>query len=272
MHFRIAYIHWLNLDLIAGALATQAAFISLPEGHLPAQVLLQAFTGLILFGMLLLNRLWTNSTKRSSPKAFFFKTHYQTLLAIAIAALTFSALLSWYLPETFRLPAFILTAMGASQLLSVRFLSDRPQAKAWQEVLASTLLVIFVWGSCRLQNPEEVWLLNSSGIILYGIVLQNTLVLSHFDMLRNKKNTNLARKLGKTLTSRLVVILSILIIAGIIFLCLHSDFRYAQRLAVLMGIISLLNCWIFRYYGGYRKNEDFRMIVRMTYLIIALAI
>ncbi|GAB2777589.1 hypothetical protein GCM10027275_20910 [Rhabdobacter roseus] len=272
--FHPIHLHWLSLDVVAGAVVCHLAANHLPNGRTPTHGWVTLVLALVVFGIYSLDRLLDNRRPGQpvTPRHTFSRTYESQIGKALLGVLLLAACLSWLIPRELWAFGAGMVALVALYLWLVSRLPVKSHRQALKEPLTSFIYAAGVWGSTWFLGDELSWESVVLGTLFFIITLQSLLLFSHFESLRYREVYNLARWLQR---KRTVSILNgITLLAGLCCLtvCLLTDYRYVQRLAVMLLVMSLAHLWMLRNPEKIIHNERFRMWGELVFVIPVLVL
>lgn len=272
MRFKFSLFHLLNLDTVVGALAVAIAFSGLPDGKTALNFPTVIALACAVFCICMSNDLISHPAKENSKKDTWIRSNQSSLQkAVAVVGAGLAVAL-WFVPEQLYAPGIVIALLSGVYLLGQRYLPSGSSLRRWKELGSASLFAAGIWGSNWILIKDDDWITLSLGLIFLCVVLQNTLLYSHFDVLKNKKRQNLAKALGKSFATRTILLIAIVVVGIVVLLCWQSESRYIQRLAILFALMSVLQYWMMDHYKGYSKYDYYRTTGDLIYLIPILVV
>lgn len=267
--FRPIHLHWANLDLAASAMICQVAFNRLPVGKthvsMPANIVL----GLAVFVISSTNQLLDNRKPAKTEMKRFLPNQKNriTFLEVIAGGLVAGIFIAFYMPaNVWKLAAGIVVFSG----LSVWLISLLPERSPLHSLRAPVSAVIFttaILAFTLFSDQEIVREMKYSAVLFFLIVLQNFLLSSYYQSVEYPNVSNFAGILKAPLSRQIIHIITLFIIAGGIWICLHTEFRYTQRLSVILMMMAVLQSFMLQNSGFMQKNKYKGMFVTMVLLI-----
>ena len=99
--FRASHLHWLSLDVVAGAVLSQLAANRMPTGKTPLNAWVAIILGLVVLGIYTLDHLLDNR-KPEQPRTqrhAFIRENEAIIWRVTLSSLGLAALLSWLIPR-----------------------------------------------------------------------------------------------------------------------------------------------------------------------------
>ena len=272
--FSLAHIHWLGFDLAAAAVVTQIAFTKIPVGKATINTRTTAVLALGIFVISSLNKLLDHRkpAKRESKKFLTNQKERISFLKILIGALVIAAILAFFIPENIGKLAFFLTIVSAAGIFLFSKLPERSPLHVLREPFSAIILTAVILGNTFFLNQEIVRENKYAGVLLFLIILQNFLLSSYFSAIEFPNTSNLATRLSAPLAKQILHGITILVVTGCIIICLKTEFRYTQRLIVILLAMSVLQSIILQR-ANYIKNKKHKeliitMILTLPFLIL----
>lgn len=267
--FRPVHLHWSNLDLASAAMICQVAFNRLPVGKtsisMPANIVL----GLTVFVITSMNRLLDNRKPAKTEMKRFLPNQKNriTFLEVVAGGLVAGIFIAFYmLANVWKIATGMVIVSG----LSVWVVSLLPEKSPLHSLRAPVSAIIFTAGILAFtlfSNQEIGKEMKYSATLFSLIILQNFLLLSYFQSVEYPNVSNFSGLLKATLSKRILHAITFFIIAGGIFICLHTEFRYTQRLSVILMMMAVLHSFMLQNTGYMQKNKYKAMLVTMVLLI-----
>lgn len=241
--FSLGHIHWLNFDLVAGAVISQAAFSRLPVGKTSLNTKTSLVLALGVFIIASLNRLLDNRkpAKAESKKFLSSQKERISFFKIIVGALVVACITAFFLPGKMWKPALGLMITSAAGTFLFSKLPERSPLHMLREPLSAIIMTAAIVGNTFFQNQDLVKEHRYTGVIFILIVIQNLLLSSYFIAMTSPNTSNLAVRSGSILTRQILHGITLLVIVGCVIICLKTEFRYTQRLIVILMGMSVLH-------------------------------
>ncbi|MFY7908230.1 MAG: hypothetical protein ACOVO2_01695, partial [Emticicia sp.] len=199
-------LHYLSLDVVLGAVASSWMFWKIPDGNsvtnLPSLLILGICTWIIY----ILDRLLDNlkSEPEDARHQFHFQHQYYLQVGIIILFLI-AAILAFFLPRN-----VIYFGITLSVLILIYFYILQKKSKSanyqyFKEIFTSVIYSICVVGSAFSTKPNLDWQAFLAGFIFFLLVHQSILIFSFYESQAYPETKNLAKKLGKTNCTYLIL-------------------------------------------------------------------
>lgn len=197
-----------------------------------------------------------------------FHHQYAPLLWRAvIGASVLGLLLTFFLPGSVIKFGLVLSGICAAYVVAVFRLPTRHPALLLKEPLVALLFSAGIWGSVWVQRPTVSGIDIAEALLFVGIAFQNLIL---FDVLEKRELTGVTQPQGMTFSlatewgdDRCDTVLRWLtfgVVAGGLALCFSTTDRFAQRSALILGLMSLTLYGIQRYPAYFLKHERYRWL------------
>jgi len=103
--------------------------------------------------------------------------------------------------------------------------------------------------------------------LFFLVVFQNFLLSSYFDAVGFPNTFNLATKLKSVFAKQILHSITFLIIAGCAYICLTTEFRYTQRLSVILMGMSVLQSLLLQKAKFLSTNKYKGMLVSLIFIL-----
>lgn len=272
--FRLIHLHASRLDLAAGAILSQVALNRIPSGKTPTDYPLTIILGLGVFIISNLNRLLDNRKPAKTESKRFLSNQKEriTFLKIIGLALISAIVTGFFLPENLWKPCLAFTvSLGFALWLASR-LTDKSPLQIIREPVYAIVLTSAVLGGIYFNTGESIPDIKYTAYLFFLIVFQHFLLASYFDALEYGNAANMATILGVPLTKQILYGITCLVLAGCIIICLKTEFRYTQRLSVILLSMSVLQSVIlqkekFMMQKGY-KGMLLTLVLSLPFLVL----
>lgn len=255
-------LHYLSLDVVVGAVASSWIFWKIPDGNgavnLPSILILGICTWIIY----ILDRLLDNL--KSEPEDTRHKFHYQHqyYLQVGIIILFFiAAILAFFLPRN-----VIYFGIAFSALILIYFYILQKKSKSanyqyFKEIFTSAIYSICVVGSAFSTKPNLNWQAYLAGFIFFLLVHQSILIFSFYESQAYPETKNLAKKLGKTNCTYLILgVLTLSLIS--IFL---TDNLFLKKVFFVETLMAFCSVLIYFSQAKLAKNERYRWLGEIVF-------
>ena len=197
-----------------------------------------------------------------------FHHQYAPLLWRVVAgAIVLGLVLTFFLPGSVIRFGLVLGGVCATYLAAVFRLPARHPALLLKEPLIALLFSAGVWGSVWVQRSGVSGIEIAEALLFLGIAFQNLIL---FDVMEtqelpvvsqpDKAAFSLATEWGNERCDVLLRWLTFVIVATGLALCFITTDRFAQRSALMLGLMSLTLYGIQRYPAYFLKNERYRWL------------
>jgi hypothetical protein len=240
--FRLIHLHWTSLDLAAGAILSQIAINRIPLGKTPIEYPVTIILGLGVFIIASLNRLLDNRKPTKTETKRFLSNQKERIFFlkfIAVALLT-AMVTAFFLPENLWKLFLTLTAFTGFSLWLASRLPDKSPLHVVREPLYALVFTASILGSICFHAGEPVAETKYAGILFFLIVFQNFMLASYFDAVEYASASNIVTSLSLPLTKKILHGITCVVLVGGILICLKTEFRYTQRLSVILLSMSVV--------------------------------
>lgn len=255
-------LHYLSLDVVVGAVASSWMFWKMPDGNgvvnLPSTLILGICTWIIY----ILDRLLDNLKSEPEDARHQFHFQHQYYLQVGIIILFFiAAILVFFLPRS-----VVYFGIALSVLILIYFYILQKKSKSanyqyFKEVFTSAIYSICVVGSAFSTKPNLDWQAYLAGFIFFLLVHQSILVFSFYESQAYPKTKNLAKKLGKTNCTYLIL--------GVFALTIISHFLtsnlFLQKVFLIESSMAFCSVLIYFFEVKLAKNENYRWLGEMVF-------
>ncbi|GLU53238.1 hypothetical protein Dfri01_26990 [Dyadobacter frigoris] len=255
--------------MAAAAMICQVAFNRLPLGKtfisIPANIVL----GLAVFVISSMNRLLDNRKPAKTEMKRFLPNQKNriTFLEIVAGGLVAGIFIAFYMPSNvWKIAAGMVVLSGISVWL-ISILPERSPLHSLRTPLSSLIFTTGILAFTLFSNQEISKEIKYSAVLFFLIVLQNFLLASYYQSIEYPNVSNFAGVLKAPLSRQIIHIITLLIIAGGVGVCLHTEFRYTQRLSVILMMMAVLQSFMLQNTGFMQKNKYKGMLVTMVLLI-----
>ncbi|GAB3165660.1 hypothetical protein [Telluribacter humicola] len=267
--FQPIHLHWLSLDVVAGAVVSHIAASRLPTGRTPLNVWVTIILGLVVLGVYSLDHLLDNRrTEKPKTQRHQFNREYEPLVwRLVIGTFVVATALSWLIPSDLWKFGGGMVAFVALYLWGVSKLPIKSHRQAMKEPITSLIYACGVWASTWFLGYEVTWESIVLGILFYLITVQSLLLFSHFEAIKYRESYNLARWLKRANTMKVLKGITIVAAITCVTVCLMTDYRYVQRLAIILLSMSLVHLWMWRNPEKIIANERFRIWGELVFVM-----
>ena len=226
---------------------------------------------LVVWIIYTLDRLLDNRKSGSvqTPRHLFHQKHKTLLWQVVAGAAVVAGVLAFFLPKPVWQFGLALGVVCAAYVFAVFRLPANHPALLLKEPLVALLFSAGVWGSAWAQRPAISGVEWAEGLIFTGVAFQNLLLLSVFEQTERpgEGQYSLATVWGSSVCDQLLRWITFGVVATAFGICLMADsgsvgggLRFAQRSALMLGIMSMVLYAIQRYPTYYLKHERYRWI------------
>ena len=267
--FSLSHIHWLGFDLAAGAVISQIAFTKIPVGKATLNTRMAVVLALGVFFISSLNNLLDHRkpAKTESKKYLTNQKERISFLKILIGVLVIASMFAFFLPEIIGKVALGLTVFSAAGIFLFSKLPERSPLHVLREPMSAIILATAILGNTFFQNQELVRENKYAGVLFLLIVIQNFLLSSYFTAIEFPNTSNLATRLSASLSKQILHGITLLVITGCFIICLKTEYRYTQRLIVILLGMSVFQSLILQK-GQYINSKKYKKL--LVTLILAL--
>lgn len=260
---RLQELHWLNLDVAAGAGLCAAAASRLPDGAGPVNRMAIVVLMLTVWVIYTADRLLDVRKKPvpSTPRHRFHLANAGWLWKLTAGVAALAGGLALTLPAGLLRSGGILAGIVAAYLLLVNRLGPKSKLHLFKEPLTALVYTAGVWGVAFSGKEAIAWEEKAQAGIFLLIAFQNLLLFSWMETRAGKPPVP---NLSSILREGFSDVLFGLCLAGIAGLFLAISFTelvpYQRRFAFTQVLMSLVLVEIRRDYRFYLKNERYRWV------------
>lgn len=272
--FRPSHVHWLSLDVVAGAILSHVAANRLPAGKTPLNTWVTVILGLVVLGIYTLDHLLDNQ-KPEQPRTqrhAFIREKEAIIWRITLGSLGLAALLSWLIPRQLWEFGMGMVVLVALYLWGVSRMPMKSHQQALKEPITSLIYAAGVWGSTWFLGESISWESVVLGIVFYLLTVQSLLLFSHFEAIRYREVSNLARWLKRPMTMGILKGITIVTILACLTVCFLTEFQFAQRLCIMLILMSLIHYWMMLNPEKVVSDERFRIVGELVFLLPGLVL
>ena len=264
----IRNVYYLSFPVVMGAVLSNRMAARLSDVA-PIHWATPIVLALVVFIIYTVDRLLDIRKPNRPPTARHrFHHRYATLLwRIVAGAALLSLGLTFFLPGSVVKFGLVLGGLCAAYIGAVFRLPARHPALLLKEPLVALLYSAGVWGSVWVQRPAVSGIEIAEALLFVGIAFQNLIL---FDVMEKQELSGVTRagrepfsiatEWGDQRCNILLRWLAFTIMAGGLALCFVTDDRFAQRSALMLGLMSLTLYGIQRYPAYFLKNERYRWL------------
>ncbi|MGV3560465.1 hypothetical protein [Larkinella arboricola] len=258
--------HYLSLDVVVGAVFSHIMVARLPDGRQPVDWATTVLLGLCVFIIYTVDRLYDvrkglTSKATLTPRHRFHAEHQGVLVRVLLGLVVVCAILLFWLPKSIIWFGAALALVSGAYVWGVSRLPASNRKLVWKEPAVTLLYTVGVWGSSWAQKPSIGWSEIGLGMLFLIVVFQNLLLFSVMEAQEFPEDSfSLATLWG---FERCDVVLRtftgvVTVLALVIFFL--ADDRFAQRAAIIEGMMSAVLYAIQRYPKSFLTNERYRWI------------
>lgn len=255
-------LHYLSLDVVLGAVASSWMFWKIPDGNgvvnLPSILILGICTWIIY----ILDRLLDNlkSEPEDARHQFHFQHQYYLQVGIIILFLI-AVIIAFFLPRSVIYFGIALLVLILIYFYILQKKSKSADYQYFKEVFTSVIYSICVAGSAFSAKQNLAWQAYLAGFVFFLLVHQSILVFSFYESQAYPATKNLAKKLGKTNCTFLILgILALSIIA--IF---STGNLFLQKVFFVETLMAFFSVLIYFFQAKLAKNENYRWLGEMVF-------
>lgn len=255
-------LHYLSLDVVLGAVASSWMFWKIPDGNgvvnLPSILILGICTWIIY----IIDRLLDNLKSEPEDARHKFHYQYQYYLQVGIIILFFIAtILAFFLPRNIIYFGVLLSLLILIYFYILQKKSKSANYQYFKEIFTSAIYSICVVGSAFSTKPNLDWQAYLAGFIFFLLVHQSILIFSFYESKAYPKTKNLAKKLGKTNCTYLILGVFTLSAISIFF----TDNLFLQRVFLIESLMAFCSVLIYLFEAKLAKNENYRWLGEMVF-------
>ncbi len=272
--FRPIHLHWLSLDVVAGAVVSHVAASRMPTGKTQSHAWVAVILGLVVLGIYTLDHLLDNRhpgqprTQRHS----FIKTYEPLVWRVTIGALVIAGGLAWLVPRELWEFALGMVTLARFYLWGVSRIPVKSQRQALKEPITALIYASGVWGSTWFLGEVVTWESIVLGMLFYLLTFQSLLLFSHFEAIRYKEVYNLARWLQRPLTFKLLNGITLVTLITCLVVLFLTDHHYTQRLSIFLMVMALTHHWMMKNPEKIISDERFRVLGELVFVLPGLVL
>lgn len=209
-----------------------------------------------------------------------FHHQYASLLWRMVAVATaLGLILTFFLPGSVIKFGMVLGGICAAYVVAVFRLPARHPALLMKEPLVALLYSAGIWGSVWVQRPAVSGVEITEALMFVAIAFQNLIL---FDVMEKKELSNLvqpghspfslATEWGDDRCDTFLRWLTFGVVAAGLALCFLVEDRFAQRSALMLGLMSLTLYGIQRYPAYFLRYERYRWLGDCVFWLPALVL
>jgi hypothetical protein len=261
-------LHYLSLDVVAGALLSSLMFWKMPDGNSQPNALVLIVLGICTWIVYIFDRLLDNikSEPQDARHQFHFDNQYYLQVVIIVSG-ALALFLVFFLPDSVIIFGL---AFSVFLLLYFRILQKKTSLSAYhfyKEIATALLYSVPVFGSAFVGKTLGFWqYLSAFNFIL--LVHQSILVFSWYEMQETAEVKNFACKLGEKRVRLVVISIS----AFIGFCFLTSIEGYMKKVFLIELLMACATLSIYLFYKKLSVNQRYRWIGEMVFWLPGLLI
>lgn len=262
-------LHYLSLDVVLGAVASSWMFWKIPDGNgvvnLPSLLVLGICTWIIY----ILDRLLDNLKSEPEDARHQFHFQHQYYLQVVIIILLFiAAILAFFLPRSVIYFGFTLSVLLLIYFYILQKKSKSANYQYFKEIFTSVIYSICVVGSAFSTKHNLDWQAYLAGFIFFLLVHQSILIFSFYELQSYPETKNLAKKLGKTNCTYLILSVLALSILSIF----STDNLFLKKVFFVETLMASCSILIYFSQAKLAKNERYRWLGEMVFWLPLLLI
>lgn len=270
--------HWLSLDVVLGAVASNLVFWQLPNGTERANTISSIVLGVAVFVIYTADRLFDlrNVAISNTARHLFHEKHKKTLWEIIIILSIFSCIFAITLPLKVQVFGLVLAVIVLLYLLAVNKMPNNSALMIAKEPLTAIIYSFGVVGTVFTTRTNISWQEWAVTGIFFTIVFQNLLLFSVYESIALPDSKNLANFFGKQTSLKInTTLFLIIILVGSYTFANNNNEVFLQRVLlvemVMSAILWLLNDFVkfFIQHERYRWLGDGVFILMLAVLFFS---
>ncbi len=255
-------LHYLSLDVVVGAVASSWMFWKIPDGNGMANLPSMLILGICTWIIYILDRLLDNlkSEPEDARHQFHFRHQYYLQIGIIILFLI-AAILVFFLPRNVIYFGITLSLVLLTYFYILQNKSKSANYQYFKEIFTSAIYSLCVVGSAFSTKPTLDWQAYLSGFIFFLLVHQSILIFSFYESQAYPETKNLAKKLGKTNCTYLIL--------GVFVLTIIAHFLtsnlFLQKVFLVESLMAFCSVLIYFFEAKLTKNERYRWLGEMVF-------
>lgn len=255
-------LHYLSLDVVLGAVASSWMFWKIPDGNgvvnLPSILILGICTWIIY----ILDRLLDNLKSEPEDARHQFHFQHQYYLQVGIIILFFiAAILAFLLPRNVIYLGIVLSVLILIYFYILQKKSKSANYQYFKEIFTSAIYSLCVVGSAFSTKINLDWQAYLAAFIFFLLVHQSILIFSFYESQVYPATKNLAKKLGKTNCTYLI--LGVLAISAISIF--FTDNLFLQKVFFVETLMAFCSVLIYFFQTKLAKSENYRWLGEMVF-------
>lgn len=215
----------------------------------------------------------------NTPRHAFHRRYAVVLWQAVAGAALLALVLAFFLPASVIRFGVGLGVVCAGYLAAVYRLPARHPALLAKEPLVAVLYSVGIWGSVWVQRPGTTGTELAEGLMFVAIALQNILLFSVMETREpgGLSGFSVATVWGTTRCNQLLRGLTAGVVAAAFAVCFVTDEpgggpRFAERAAIMLGIMSVVLYVIQRYPAHFTRYERYRRLGDAVFWLPALVL
>jgi 4-hydroxybenzoate polyprenyltransferase len=262
-------LHYLSLDVVLGAIISSWMFWKIPVGNdlvdTPSLIILGICTWIIY----ILDRLLDNLKSEPEDARHQFHFQHQYYLQVTIIILFFIAFIFvFFLPKK-----VFYFGIYFSVALILYFFILQKQSKStnfqyYKEIFTSAIYSICIIGSAFSTKQKLDWTAYLAGFNFFLLVQQSILIFSFYELQEYPQTKNLAKKLGKTNCTYLILCI-------IVFIAVSSfttKENFLQKVFFIETLMAVCSTLIYFFQAKLVINQNYRWLGEMVFWLPLLLI
>ncbi|GAB2638206.1 hypothetical protein GCM10027035_34880 [Emticicia sediminis] len=255
-------LHYLSLDVVLGAVASSWMFWKIPDGNgvvnLPSILILGICTWIIY----ILDRLLDNLKSEPEDARHQFHFQHQYYLQVGIIILFFiAAILAFLLPRNVIYFGIVLSVLILIYFYILQKKSKSANYQYFKEIFTSAIYSLCVVGSAFSTKPNLDWQAYLAAFIFFLLVHQSILIFSFYESQVYPTTKNLAKKLGKTNCTYLILGILIVSISSIFL----TNSLFLQKVFLTESLMAFCSALIYVFQTKLAKSENYRWLGEMVF-------
>ncbi len=260
IEYYLIRIHWLSLDVVAGAMLTHVVASRLPYGQGKVSWASTVLVGISVFFIYVADRLIDNhkGTTPTTARHKFHAQHEAILLKVMMGLGVIGLICLFWLPFKVIMLGVGLMVVVSVYLKVIQKISSTDTFQLFKEPVVAIVYTIGVWGSAILGQEHTSWEETSFMVLLGIIAFQNLLLFSWFESFDIEEGYSLAIAWGTDTVSQIINILTILVVIGALAILFLTTHRYSIRTSVAVISMSLSLYFLKKHHSQFLGHERYR--------------
>ncbi len=263
LRFFLRNAHYLNLDIVAGAVLCHLVAQKLPSGHGQINIPQTIILGLSVFMAYTADRLL--DIKKidycPTPRHEFIKNRAEILKKVLLICVVICVVLCFWLSKNILIFGFITLAVSALYFVAVFKSSKSSIIQVFKEPITALVYSAGVWGSTLIDSGRAIGPLDYAFCISFSLItFQNLLLFSWMEAFVADQAYSLPIVFGEKTTRKIIMFIFVFVLIfnfSIVFLC---EFAYQRRtlffeILMALGLFSISQNTTF-----FLKNERYRWV------------